>query len=118
MVIDVAPEAAITTHNVNRSIDSKRHIIAAIGSGVAIIDCDRDGETLEKSELTSHYLRRWHAVLFATIMSITARGGADNPIIQTNFTADPAPLVYKGTVYLYTSHDEDDATVFHMIRAC
>ena len=51
-------------------------------------------------------------------MSITARGGADNPIIQTNFTADPAPLVYKGTVYLYTSHDEDDATVFHMIRAC
>ncbi|HEX2936190.1 MAG TPA: glycoside hydrolase family 43 protein [Bacteroidales bacterium] len=32
---------------------------------------------------------------------------AQNPIIQTYFTADPAPMVYNGTVYLYTSHDED-----------
>ncbi len=30
-------------------------------------------------------------------------------VVQTKFTADPAPLVYDGTVYLYTSHDEDDA---------
>jgi hypothetical protein len=41
---------------------------------------------------------------------------ADNPIIQTKFNADPAPMVYKDTVYLYTSHDEDDATVFHMLN--
>jgi glucose dehydrogenase len=34
---------------------------------------------------------------------------AQNPIIQTKFTADPAPMVYKDTVFLYTSHDEDDA---------
>ncbi|MDF0488181.1 glycoside hydrolase family 43 protein [Sphingomonas sp. H39-1-10] len=39
---------------------------------------------------------------------------ADNPIIQTLFTADPAPLVHDGTVYLYTSHDEDDARNFLM----
>jgi len=32
---------------------------------------------------------------------------AQNPIVQTNFTADPAPMVHNGTVYLYTSHDED-----------
>jgi hypothetical protein len=32
---------------------------------------------------------------------------AQNPIIQTNYTADPAPMVHDGTVYLYTSHDED-----------
>lgn len=30
-----------------------------------------------------------------------------NPIIQTNFTADPAPMVHNDTVYLYTTHDED-----------
>jgi arabinoxylan arabinofuranohydrolase len=41
---------------------------------------------------------------------------ADNPIIQTKYTADPAPMVYKDTVYLYTSHDEDDATGFHMLN--
>jgi len=32
---------------------------------------------------------------------------AENPIIQTNFTADPAPLVYNDTVFLYVGHDED-----------
>ncbi len=39
---------------------------------------------------------------------------AQNPIIQTKFTADPAPLVYHDTVFLYTSHDEDDAFGFKM----
>ena len=39
---------------------------------------------------------------------------ADNPVVQTKFTADPAPMVYKNTVYLYTGHDEDDATGFKM----
>jgi arabinoxylan arabinofuranohydrolase len=41
---------------------------------------------------------------------------ADNPIIQTKYTADPAPMVYQDTVYLYTTHDEDDATGFKMFN--
>jgi len=45
---------------------------------------------------------------------LSTAGNAENPIIQTNFTADPAPLVHDGTVYLYTSHDEDDAYGFKM----
>lgn len=47
-------------------------------------------------------------LLFSNVCS------AQNPIIQTKFTADPAPLVYKDTVFLYTSHDEDDAFGFKM----
>lgn len=39
---------------------------------------------------------------------------AQNPIVQTMYTADPAPMVYNDRVYLYTSHDEDDATWFEM----
>jgi hypothetical protein len=39
---------------------------------------------------------------------------ADNPIIQTVYTADPAPLVHNGRVYLYTGHDEDGSTTFNM----
>lgn len=39
---------------------------------------------------------------------------ADNPIIQTLFTADPAPLVYDGRVYLYADHDEPGAKTFVM----
>ena len=39
---------------------------------------------------------------------------AQNPIIQTKYTADPAPLVYNDTVFLYTGHDEDNAFGFEM----
>ncbi len=39
---------------------------------------------------------------------------AQDPIIQTKYTADPAPMVYKDTVFLYTTHDEDDADGFKM----
>ena len=39
---------------------------------------------------------------------------AQNPIIQTKYTADPAPLVYHDTVFLYTRHDEDAACGFIM----
>jgi arabinoxylan arabinofuranohydrolase len=39
---------------------------------------------------------------------------ADNPIVQTIYTADPAPLVHNGRVYLYTGHDEDNSTYFTM----
>ncbi|MBO4627455.1 MAG: glycoside hydrolase family 43 protein [Lachnospiraceae bacterium] len=30
-----------------------------------------------------------------------------NPIITSIYTADPAPMVHDGTLYLYTTHDED-----------
>jgi arabinoxylan arabinofuranohydrolase len=41
-------------------------------------------------------------------------GHSQNPIIQTIYTADPAPLVYKDTLFLYTGHDEDKSTWFTM----
>lgn len=46
-------------------------------------------------------------VAFAAFWAATLSFG-QNPIIQTSFTADPAPMVYNDTVYVYTSHDEDD----------
>jgi len=42
------------------------------------------------------------------VLSVTY-SKAQNPIIQTKFTADPAPMVYHDTVFLYADHDEDDA---------
>ena len=39
---------------------------------------------------------------------------AQNPFVQTWFTSDPAPLVYDGTMYVYTGHDEDNADFFWM----
>ena len=43
-----------------------------------------------------------------------AAATADNPIVQHIYTADPAPLVHNGRVYLYTGHDEDGSTYFTM----
>lgn len=39
---------------------------------------------------------------------------ADNPIVQTIYTADPALLVHDDQIYLFTSHDEDGSTNFNM----
>lgn len=41
-------------------------------------------------------------------------GRSQNPVIQTVYTADPAPLVHNDTVWLYTGHDEDKSTWFTM----
>jgi enediyne biosynthesis protein E4 len=41
--VDVALKAGITVRDVNGSVESKRYIIEATGSGVAILDYDRDG---------------------------------------------------------------------------
>ena len=51
----------------------------------------------------------------AAVTTFETRTLADNPVVQTSFTADPAPMVYGNTVYLFTSHDEDDARGFHML---
>lgn len=67
-------------------------------------------------------MRRWRAAALAAValllpVALTAPAGpaaADNPIVQTVYTADPAPLVHDGRLYVYTSHDEDGSTYFTM----
>jgi arabinoxylan arabinofuranohydrolase len=53
--------------------------------------------------------------IFYFMVTVTI-GSAQKPIIQTKYTADPAPMVYNDTVFLYTSHDEDDAMGFKMLN--
>ncbi len=53
-------------------------------------------------------------IALATELNCYAQRPPTYPIIQTKYTADPAPLVYNDTVFLYTSHDEDDAMGFKM----
>ncbi len=58
--------------------------------------------------MESHALARLIALsLLAPVCLYAPAARADNPIVQHMYTADPAPLVYDETVYLYTSHDED-----------
>ena len=49
----------------------------------------------------------WLVVLLALGAYCPLR--AQNPIIKDVFTADPAPLVYRDTLFLYTSHDTASA---------
>lgn len=46
-------------------------------------------------------------LLFTGLLALAAcpGGWAQNPIIRDAFTADPAPLVYRDTLFLYTGHD-------------
>jgi arabinoxylan arabinofuranohydrolase len=39
---------------------------------------------------------------------------AENPIVQTIYTTDPAPVVYNNRVYVLTGHDEDGSTTYVM----
>jgi arabinoxylan arabinofuranohydrolase len=58
-------------------------------------------------------------VVYITMASAIFFGStcySQNPIIQTKFTADPAPMAYHDTVFLYTSHDEDNAFGFEMFN--
>ena len=59
-------------------------------------------------------MKRFISVLIIIVFIIstmfTSVSFADNPIVQTVYTADPAPIVYNDTLYLYTGNDLDIAT--------
>ena len=83
--VDVASQAGIAVRNVNGGAESKRYIIEATGSGVAIIDYDRDGwpdiflvngtslpGTSQSSTATSHLFHNNHD---GTFTDVTAKAG-------------------------------------------
>lgn len=64
-------------------------------------------------------LMKAHWMLPAVLVSCLVSANwvqARNPIVQALFTADPAPLVHDGTLYLYTTHDEHTDSDFFTMR--
>lgn len=51
------------------------------------------------------------AIFFTGALTVNAQ----RPLVQTKYTADPAPMVHNDTVFLYTTHDEDDSQGFKML---
>ena len=49
------------------------------------------------------------------VFSLAAIALADNPVVQTCYTSDPAPMLYDGKVYMYTGHDADNAGSSYLI---
>ncbi|MDE6394522.1 MAG: glycoside hydrolase family 43 protein [Duncaniella sp.] len=50
----------------------------------------------------------------ALLMLVPFAAGAENPLVQTCYTTDPAPMVHDGRLYVYTGHDENNADFFWM----
>ena len=57
----------------------------------------------------------------SAVMAVTAgalcipfNAAADNPIIQTIFSTDPAPMVYDDTLYVYTGRDKPNSDFYYM----
>ncbi len=48
------------------------------------------------------------------LLAVQSAAYAQNPIIQTQLTGDPAPMVAGDRFYVYTGHDEDGADFFWM----
>ena len=51
---------------------------------------------------------------FSMLLAMQCAAYAQNPIVQTQLTTDPAPLVVGDQLYVYTGHDEDKADFFWM----
>ncbi|EHA58106.1 xylosidase/arabinosidase [Pyricularia oryzae 70-15] len=52
--------------------------------------------------------------MLPVLAAILACVRADNPFVQTLYSTDPAPMVYNGSIYVFTGHDEDGATTYNM----
>lgn len=58
-------------------------------------------------------MRKFITAMTMALATMTA-SAQHNPLVQTWFTTDPAPMVHDGTMYVYTGHDEDNADFFWM----
>ena len=69
--------------------------------------------------LTEHKIFKMKFRMLLPLAALSAMGTLyaqkqNNPIVQTCFTTDPAPMVYDGRFYLYTGHDEENADFLWM----
>lgn len=53
-------------------------------------------------------------IITSALSLLSLSGIAQNPIVQTCFSTDPAPMVHGDRIYVYTGHDEDGADFFWM----
>jgi arabinoxylan arabinofuranohydrolase len=68
--------------------------------------------SLEKRIMYSFYSRL--LLVLGAILAVLDTVQADNPIIQSIYTADPAPVVVGDRIYLLADHDENGSTTYNM----
>ncbi|MBP2328153.1 hypothetical protein JOF56_008538 [Kibdelosporangium banguiense] len=103
--------------------DNDTMYVAYGNSNISVAQLSPDGKTEVRSqqvfttplESTVRSLKRkrtvaWLLGVVCALAVFPAVARADNPLVQHIYTADPAPMLYNGRVYLYTGHDEDGST--------
>lgn len=60
-------------------------------------------------------MKKHFAIILAAIASVSVCL-ADNPVVQTHYAPDPAPMVYNGTVYMYTGDDIPGFDFYYMTK--
>ena len=58
---------------------------------------------------------KYIALIFASVFSFGAFR-AENPIVQTHFGPDPAPMVDKGTLFVYVGDDIPGFDFYYMTK--
>lgn len=70
---------------------------------------------MEVLKITSLLQRFAYILPLALLLdSISVGVKADNPFVQSIYTADPAPMVYNDRVYVFMDHDNTGATYYNM----
>ena len=127
--VDVAAEAGIQMDNVNGGVTTKKYIIETTGSGVAVLDYDRDGspdiflvngDSLDANthgdaarRPTSHLYHNNHDGTFTDVTraaGLTASGWGQGACVgdYDNDGYDDLYVTYYGKNHLY--HNEHDGT--------
>ncbi len=54
--------------------------------------------------------------LLSVALMVAGAAHAQNPVVQSWYTPDPAPYVHNDTVYMFVDHDEDEETGFFNMK--
>ncbi|MGA3225450.1 MAG: CRTAC1 family protein [Acidobacteriaceae bacterium] len=125
--VDVAAQAGLQMNNVNGELNTKRYIIETTGSGVAVLDYDRDGwpdvylvngdaldaQGHEKTSPTGHLYHNNHDGTFTDVTrsaGLTASGWGQGACVgdYDNDGFDDLYVTYYGKNRLY--HNEHNGT--------
>lgn len=60
--------------------------------------------------------KKSYVTIMMAIAASLSVARADNPVIQTHYSPDPAPMVYKNTVYMYTGDDIPGTDFYYMTK--
>jgi arabinoxylan arabinofuranohydrolase len=82
---------------------------------LAPLQCPSQLPSFSKLIKKNTMIKKLLAIQLALMLSICA-SMAENPVVQTHFAPDPAPMVYNGAVYMYTGDDIPGFDFYYMTK--